>query len=121
MRGSPHRAEKTRSGASIRSWLCGLSRLVTSAAARRRFAAPAAKRLDDPFLAEDFETLAKSALISGALFCYRLVVPREEAALGLEADSAFVDVALEQWRRTICVGAAGFAALGHSSARVPAR
>ena len=44
------------------------------------------RALKNSFLAEDFEALAKSALISGALFCYGLVVPLEEAALGLEAD-----------------------------------
>ena len=49
--------------------------------------------LKNPFLAEDFQTLAKSVLVPGALFCDRLVVPFEEAALGLEADAALVDVA----------------------------
>src|SRR3954468_6407762 len=78
------------------------------------------QRLDDSFLAEDLQTLAKSALIPGALFCDRLVVPLEEAALGLEADAARVDVLLQHRRRAVGVGEIRPDDLGDRAGRVPA-
>src|SRR6476661_7334344 len=76
--------------------------------------------LDDPFFLEDLETLAKSALIPGALFCYRLVVPLEEAALGLEADATLVDVLLQDRRRPVGIAEIGPDDLGDGAGRVPA-
>src|SRR5438067_2503409 len=84
------------------------------------FRALAAKRLNDPFLAEDLQAFAKSALISGALFCHALVVPLEEAALGLEADAALVDVFLQHRWRALGVAEVGPDDLGHCAGGVPA-
>src|SRR4029453_8119179 len=89
-------------------------------ASLRRRPQPGPRRLDDPFLAEDFETLAESALITGALFRYALVVPFEEAALCLEADAALIDVLLQHRRRAVRVAQIGIDDLGDGAGRVPA-
>src|SRR5262245_37018570 len=76
---------------------------------------------ENPLLLEDLQTLAQRALVAGALLCDRRVVPVEEAALGLEADAAFVDVALQDRRRAVGVAEVGPDDLGHRAGRVPAR
>src|SRR5260370_41016871 len=77
-------------------------------------------RLDDSLFLEDLQAFAQRALVAGALFCHRLVAPFEEAALGLEADAAFIDVLLQHRRWALGVAEVGPDDLGHGASGVPA-
>src|SRR5262245_62284452 len=76
--------------------------------------------LENPFLAEDLQALGERALVARPLLGDRFVIPLEETALGLEADAALVDVALQDGRRAGRVAEVGPNDLGHRAGGVPA-
>src|SRR5260370_27088960 len=77
-------------------------------------------RLDDPLIPEDLQALAQRALVARALLRHRLIAPFEEAALGLEADAALVDVLLQHRGWALGVAEVGPDDLGDGAGGVPA-
>src|SRR5438105_9991984 len=77
-------------------------------------------RLDDSLLPEDLQTFAQRSFVARSLLGHRLVVPFEEAALGLEADAALVDVLLQHRRPALGVAEVGPDDLGDGAGGIPA-